>query len=73
MMEKDDNEEERLKIARSLFGVIPADITLEEAREERLNKILGLRGRLNEYARTDDMEKDEGAWERAVVEKYGKK
>lgn len=24
---------------KSLFGIIPADITLEEAREERLNKI----------------------------------
>lgn len=26
-------------IAESLFGIIPADITLEEAREERLSKI----------------------------------
>ena len=31
--------EERLKTARSLHGIIPPDITLEEAREERLNKI----------------------------------
>ncbi|MBR3721258.1 MAG: hypothetical protein IKN12_00675 [Selenomonadaceae bacterium] len=30
---------ERLKIVRSLYGSIPADITLEEAREERLSKI----------------------------------
>ena len=29
----------RMDIAKSLFGVIPADITLEQAREERLNKI----------------------------------
>ncbi len=29
----------RVDIAKSLFGVIPADITLEHAREERLNKI----------------------------------
>ena len=29
----------RVDIAKSLFGVIPADITLEQAREERLNKI----------------------------------
>lgn len=27
------------EIAESLFGIIPADITLEEAREERLSKI----------------------------------
>lgn len=27
----------RVDIAKSLFGVIPADITLEQAREERLN------------------------------------
>lgn len=29
----------RVDIAKSLFGVIPTDITLEQAREERLNKI----------------------------------
>ena len=29
----------RVDIAKSLFGFIPADITLEQAREERLNKI----------------------------------
>lgn len=29
----------RVDIAKSLFGVIPADITSEQAREERLNKI----------------------------------
>lgn len=29
----------RVDIAKSLFGVIPAGITLEQAREERLNKI----------------------------------
>lgn len=31
--------QERVDIAKSLFGVIPSDITLEDAREERLNKI----------------------------------
>ena len=31
--------QDRVEIAKSLFGIIPADITLEEAREERLNKI----------------------------------
>lgn len=31
--------QERVNVAKSLFGVIPADITLEEATEERLNKI----------------------------------
>lgn len=31
--------QERVDIAKSLFGVIPADITLEQAREERLNKV----------------------------------
>lgn len=37
---KEKNEiEERLKIAKSLHGIIPPDITLEEAREERLSKI----------------------------------
>ena len=31
--------EDRIKIAESLAGIIPADITLEEAREERLNRM----------------------------------
>lgn len=31
--------EERVKIIESLFGCIPADITLEESREERLSRI----------------------------------
>ena len=31
--------QERVDVAKSLFGIIPADITLDEAREERLNKI----------------------------------
>lgn len=31
--------QERVDIAKSLFGIIPSDITLEEAREEKLNKI----------------------------------
>lgn len=31
--------QERVAVAKSLFGVLPADVTLEEAREERLNKI----------------------------------
>lgn len=31
--------QERIDIAKSLFGIIPSDITLEEAREERLKKI----------------------------------
>jgi len=26
-------------MAKSLFGIIPADITLDEARKERLNQI----------------------------------
>ncbi len=29
----------RVDTARSLFGILPDDITLEEAREERRNKI----------------------------------
>lgn len=29
----------RMELAESLFGVIPADITLEEARDERLSGI----------------------------------
>ncbi len=33
-----DNQE-RIEAMKSLFGCIPADITLEEAREERLGKI----------------------------------
>ena len=36
---KESEIAERLKIARSLYGSLPADITLEEAREERLSKI----------------------------------
>ena len=31
--------QERVDIAKSLFGIIPADITLEESSEERLNRI----------------------------------
>lgn len=31
--------QDRIAIAKSLFGVLPDDITLEEAKEERLNKI----------------------------------
>ena len=31
--------QERVDVAKSLFGVISSDITLEEATEERLNKI----------------------------------
>lgn len=31
--------QQRVDIAKSLFGVLPADITAEEAREERLKKV----------------------------------
>ena len=31
--------QDRVAIAKSLFGVLPQDVTLEEAKEERLNKI----------------------------------
>ena len=31
--------QERVDIAKSLFGILPADISLEEARAERLQKI----------------------------------
>lgn len=31
--------QDRVDMAKSLFGIIPADITLEEARKERLNQI----------------------------------
>ena len=30
---------DRVDIAKSLVGIIPADVTLEEAREERLGRI----------------------------------
>ena len=30
---------DRMEMAKSLLGVIPADITLDEAREERISKI----------------------------------
>ena len=37
-----DNEkhdlQERVEMAKSLFGILPSDITLEEAREERLSE-----------------------------------
>ena len=29
----------RVDIAKSLFGIIPSDVTLEEAKEERLSRI----------------------------------
>lgn len=31
--------QKRVDIAKSLFGILPADITVNEARDERLNKI----------------------------------
>ena len=31
--------QDRVDVAKSLFGVLPNDVTLEEAREERLNTI----------------------------------
>ena len=31
--------QERVDVAKSLFGILPADISLEEARAERLQKI----------------------------------
>ena len=31
--------QERVDVAKSLFGILPADITVEEARAERLKKI----------------------------------
>ena len=31
--------QDRVDMAKSLFGIIPNDITLEEAREERLSQI----------------------------------
>lgn len=31
--------QERVDIAKSLFGILPADITVNEARDERLSKI----------------------------------
>ena len=32
-------QQDRADIAKSLFGIFPADMTLEEAKEERLNRI----------------------------------
>ena len=31
--------QDRVDIAKSLFGILPADLTLEEARDERLSRI----------------------------------
>ena len=31
--------QDRVEMAESLFGILPTDLTLEEAKEERLNKI----------------------------------
>ncbi|MBO5371865.1 MAG: type II toxin-antitoxin system prevent-host-death family antitoxin [Lachnospiraceae bacterium] len=31
--------QDRVDVAKSLFGILPADMTLDEAREERLNTI----------------------------------
>ena len=33
--------QDRVDMAKSLFGVLPADITLEESKKERLNKKKG--------------------------------
>lgn len=32
--------QDRMDIAKSLFGILPTDMTLEESREERLNRIV---------------------------------
>ena len=34
-----DPHQDRVDIAKSLFGILPADVTLEEAKEERLDWI----------------------------------
>ncbi len=34
-----NNNQDRVEAMQSLFGCIPADITLEEAREERLGRV----------------------------------
>jgi len=31
--------QDRVNVAKSLFGILPTDITLEESRKERLNRI----------------------------------
>lgn len=31
--------QDRVDMAKSLFGILPSDISLEESREERLNRI----------------------------------
>lgn len=31
--------QDRVELVESLFGILPADVSLEEAREERLSKI----------------------------------
>ena len=31
--------QDRVDMAKSLFGILPSDVSLEESREERLNKI----------------------------------
>lgn len=31
--------QDRVDMAKSLFGILPPDVTLEESREERLNEI----------------------------------
>ena len=33
---------DRVDMAKSLFGILPSDISLEESRKERLNKISNL-------------------------------
>jgi len=32
-------QQDRADIAKSLFGILPADVTLEDTKEERLNRI----------------------------------
>ena len=31
--------QDRIEVAKSLFGILPSEVTLEESKEERLNKI----------------------------------
>jgi len=65
-----DNQAEKERLSGSLHKYARPKMS----EEERIKKIKELRGALHQYAKPSAekaMEEEEGAWERAAVEKYG--
>lgn len=53
VLEKKYPFQNRVDMAKSLFGILPADITLEEVREERLSKLAEVTAKLETFSQND--------------------